>query len=55
MPDNQIDEINNAFLDIMNDINEYLMDDSVPLECYSEDIDRKLKDGFKKILEMMKA
>jgi hypothetical protein len=55
MPDNQIDKINNAFLDIMNDINEYLMDDSVPLECYSEDIDRKLKDGFKKILEMLKA
>ena len=54
MPD-QFDKINNEFLSIMNDINEYLMDDSIPLECYSEDIDRKLNEGRMKILEMLKA
>jgi|TARA_R110002110_G_scaffold184875_2_gene391765 hypothetical protein len=36
-----------------NDINEYLMNDSIPMECYQEDIDKKLKDMKEEILEVI--
>lgn len=55
MPDELVNKIDNLFLSVMNDINAYLMDDSVPMECYSEDIDRKLDEARHEILKMLKA
>jgi hypothetical protein len=55
MSPKQIENINAVFLSMMNDINTYLMDESVPMECFSEDIDRKLNDTRMEILKMLEA
>jgi len=54
MSDEQIEKINAYFLALMNDINEYLKDESVPMECYAHDIDHKLDDGRMVLIEMLK-
>jgi len=54
MSDEQIEKINAYFLSLMNDVNEYLKDDSVPLECYAHDIDRKLNEGRMGLIDMLK-
>ena len=48
------EQINQEITDTANDINEYLMDVSVPMEDYQRDIDFKLemmRDNITKILD----
>ena len=40
--DDLIKRIDKIVLDTANDINEYLKDDKVPVECYVKDIDAKM-------------
>lgn len=54
MTDEQIEKINAYFFSMMEDINEYLMDDSVPMEHYLSDIDYKLNEGRMGLIEMLK-
>jgi hypothetical protein len=40
-------------VDTANDINKYLMDESIPTECYQTDIDRKLEMMMKNISKLL--
>ena len=54
MPDNLIEQFNELFKSVQNDILEYLSDGLAPLECYEYDIDMKLDNArveFVKLLE----
>jgi hypothetical protein len=54
MPDNLIEQFNELFKSVQNDINEYLSDGLAPLENYEYDIDTKLdnaREEFVKLLE----
>lgn len=55
MSPKQIENINAVFLSMMEDINAYLMNDSVPMEHYPSDIDYKLNDTRMEILKMLEA
>lgn len=55
MPDELVNKIDSLLLSVMNDINAYLMDDSVPMENYQSDIDFKLNEARHEILKELKA
>lgn len=40
-------------VDTANDINRYLGDTSVPMECYQRDIDAKLMDSVDRIVQLL--
>jgi len=47
------EQILKEIVDTANDINEYLMDESIPTECYQTDIDRKLEMMAKNISKLL--
>lgn len=53
MPDELIKQFEDRFITLANDINAYLNDDSVPMECYTQDIDDKLMDGLSELKELL--
>lgn len=44
MKESTINEVTMEILAAQNDINEYLNHTSVPMECYPDDIDRRLSE-----------
>jgi len=47
------EQILKEIVDTANDINKYLMDESIPTECYQTDIDRKLEMMMKNISKLL--
>jgi len=47
------EQILKEIVDTANDINKYLMDESIPTECYPTDIDRKLEMMMKNISKLL--
>jgi hypothetical protein len=47
------EQILKEIVDTANDINKYLMDESIPMECYPSDIDRKLEMMSKNISKLL--
>ena len=54
MPDKLIEEFNKLFVELQNDINAYLNDDCVPMECHADDIDEKLELARENFVELIK-
>jgi hypothetical protein len=53
MPDELLKQFEARFITLANDINAYLNDDSVPMECYTQDIDDKLMNGLDELKELL--
>jgi len=47
------EQILKEIVDTANDIREYLMNESIPTECYQTDIDRKLEMMAKNISKLL--
>lgn len=54
MPDNLIEQFNELFKSVQNDIHEYLSDGLAPLECYEYDIDTKLDNAREEFVKLLK-
>lgn len=53
MSDKLIQEFNTLFVEVQNDINAYLNDDCVPMECHADDIDKKLEDARNMFVDLI--
>jgi hypothetical protein len=53
MADELIKQFEDCFIKLANDIHSYLNDDSIPMECYTKDIDDKFIDALSEFRVML--